>query len=95
MWQARDKESYSARLGAADLAAMRIELDEVLPEDVAERVTTLTTARTGGALDRETYSAEVLQTMGIAGDAGEIAAAAAAEESTALGIIPGSADGTE
>jgi hypothetical protein len=94
VWQAHDKEGYKKRLRDTDLAAMRIDMDDLLPEDVAEQVQTLTTARSGGAFDRVTYTDQVLQTMGIAGDATVIAAASAAEEGAAFGI-QGNANGDE
>ncbi|MCX7003854.1 MAG: hypothetical protein NTV22_11350 [bacterium] len=86
VWRANDAAGYKERMLDADMSTLSIECDDVLPEDVAEIVTTLTGVKNAGGLDRETYTGEAIKALGIAGDAAEIAAKAGQEEASGLGL---------
>jgi hypothetical protein len=96
-WRAFDKRGYEDAFGSLSLGDMEWMYDDVLPEDVQERIAAIAASRSMGALDRETASRDVLGTLRIEGDAKKIAATAAAEESAALGITAGEppADGDD
>lgn len=84
LWLDKDKAGYNAVFGSTKLSEMELVYDEVMPLDVKGMLDSLVEIRP--ALDRETYTREVMAARGIKGDPAAVAAKAADEEKGVNGI---------
>lgn len=85
LWSEKDPAGYKAATGGVPLASVGLELDDILPEDVGERVNQVTAARGSGIMDRATGAAVVAKAMGVSTDPA-LMARLAEEEVKAAGM---------
>ena len=79
IWTATDKKSYQEVFGSINLKELEFGFDDILPADIKERVETINSVQDRAGFDKETYTRELVNILGIDGNAEEITKKAAAE----------------
>ena len=87
LWIATDKKSYQEVFGTVDLKELEFGFDDILPADIKERVETINSVQDRAGFDKETYTREVVNILGIDGDPAEITKKATAESKLENGIL--------